>query len=165
MLAAQAISRAVLQRVHAKLKVQGCDIRRLMHDEWAAEQKRAPKYLQAAAEVIPAVQSGEITPGEAVQEIVAEASPGTPAAPRPTGGKGANRPRKKKDESAQATLPLSGETKENRGRRNRRNPGMFSVMENDGKFHLTGPGGEAMGKYYMSREKADLEAAKMNSRM
>ena len=47
----------------------------------------------------------------------------------------------------------------------RSNPGMFGVVENDGKFHLTGPGGEAMGKYYMSREKADLEAAKMNSRV
>jgi hypothetical protein len=165
MLAAQAISRAVLQRVHAKLKIQGCDIRRLMHDEWAAEQKRAPKYLQAAAQVAPAVQSGEITPGEAVQEIVVEASPSTPPAPRPTGGKGAGRPRKKGGESAQAALPLSGAAKKNRGRRNRRNPGIFSVVENDGKFHLTGPGGQPMGKYYMSREKANLEAAKMNERM
>ena len=220
MLAAQAMSKVVLKRVHEKLKAQGCNIRKIMFDEWAVEHKRDSKYEAWAAKALTAVQSGQATVSEAATAVGEKVSgEDLSTAPAATGGTGAKRSRRKKGESAQVGMPISTEAKENRGRRNRRNPdeeekgfliaralmhrkkliyqgvtkeeatraaeqmygvrlprkmggsytrsnpGMFGVVENDGKFHLTGPGGEAMGKYYMSREKADLEAAKMNSRV
>lgn len=166
MLAAQAMSKVVLSRVHEKLKAQGCNIRKMMFDEWAVEQRRESRYEAWAAKALPAVQSGAATPGEAAA-AVAGAVTGQPVAPTPTGAAGARRGRgKRKGESEQTELPLSTETKTNgRRRRMRHNPGMFGVVENDGKFHLTGPDGSTMGKYYMTQEKADLEAAKLNARM
>jgi hypothetical protein len=171
MIASQAMSKVVLKRVHDKLKAQGCNIRKLMFDEWAAEQKRESKYEAWAQKGLQVVASGQATPGE-VSTAVGEKVSGedlTPVASAPTGGTGAKRSRRSRRETAQAELPLTPETKNNpfhrRNRRARHNPGMFGVVENDGKFHLSGPGGETMGKYYMTREKAELEAAKMNARM
>jgi hypothetical protein len=170
MLAAQAMSKVVLKRVHEKLKAQGCNIRKIMFDEWAVEHKRDSKYEAWAAKALTAVQSGQATVSEAATAVGEKVSgEDLSTAPAATGGTGAKRSRRKKGESSQVEMPMSTETKNNpfhrRNRRARSNPGMFGVVENDGKFHLTGPGGEAMGKYYMSREKADLEAAKMNSRV
>jgi len=174
MLASQAMSKVVLKRVHDKLKAQGCNIRKIMFDEWAAEQKRESKYEAWAAKGAQIVASGAATPAEVAEAIVEKvtgAPSETPSAPASTGGKGSSRSRRKRGETAQAELPLTTDTESKsnpfhrRNRRARHNPGMFGVVENDGKFHLSGPGGEAMSKYYMSREKAELEAAKMNARM